>query len=236
MHCKNNRKLLPTAIVAALIFTAAAIAAMPWINGLYDPALRDDFTAYTGSLGIWGYVLLFGLQVLQVVVAIIPGEPVELLAGAVCGGFGGLMLCLAGCALGSAAVFMFMRRLGRPVMEKLFSKRHREFSFLRDSRRLDTVVFILFLIPGTPKDILTYAVGTTRMPLGRFLIISLFARIPSVVSSTYIGDTVLGGNWYAAAGILAATLVTGLAGILLRERALEFCRRHSRRAAARDDT
>lgn len=225
-----RKKLLVSAAALAAV-CAAAVIVMPWVRTLYDPDMRDSFIKYVDGLGLWGHVMMFCLQLVQVVIAIIPGEPVELVAGALYGGLGGLVMCLLGCALASAAVFMIMRRLGQPLLRRLFKKRRlEEFGFLHDSRKLETVTFILFLIPGTPKDMLTYVAGTTDIPLGRFLAISLLARVPSVVSSTFIGDTALSGNWYATAAILIATLALGLAGIFLRERALAFCRRHSRRA------
>lgn len=215
-------------LIALGILAICAVIVMPWIKTLYDPAMRDAFTAFVESIGIWGYVLMFAIQVLQVVIAIIPGEPVELMAGVLYGGFGGLILCLTGCIAGSGMIFTLMRRLGQPVLDRIFRKKKlQEYSFLKDSRKLDAVTFILFLMPGTPKDMLTYIAGTTPMPLMRFLAISTFARIPSVVTSTYIGDSFLAGNWYTAAILLIVTLILGLTGIFCRERVMAFCHRHS---------
>ena len=235
----NSRHTLKKRIVAAVAalaaVAAAAVIAMPWMETLYDPAVRDKFIAFVEPLGIWGYVLMFGIQLLQVVVAVIPGEPVEIIAGALYGGPGGLLLCLAGCVTGSAIIFTFMRTLGRPLTEHLLrNKKLSRYSFLKDSKKLDSVTLILFLIPGTPKDMLTYLAGTTPIPMFRFIIISTFARITSIVTSTYLGDTVLEGNWYAAALLLIATLLIGLFGIFFREKALDFCRRHSPRRSRAD--
>lgn len=227
-HPFKRRMIAAAAALAAL--GAAAVIAMPWMETLYDPAVREKFIVFVESLGIWGYVLMFGIQLLQVVVAVIPGEPVEIIAGALYGGPGGLVLCLAGCVTGSAMIFIFMRTLGRPLAERLFrNKKLSEYSFLKDSKKLDSVTLILFLIPGTPKDMLTYLAATTPIPMLRFIVISAFARIPSIVTSTYLGDTMLEGNWYASVLLLVATLLLGLCGIFFREKALDFCRRHSPR-------
>jgi len=217
-----------SAVVIALCICTVII--MPWIKTLYDPAMRDSFASFVESLGLCGYILMFCIQVLQVVIAIIPGEPIELIAGVLYGGFGGLLLCLAGSVTGSAAIFIFMRKLGRPILDRIFRKKKlQEFSFMHDSRKLDTVTLLLFLLPGTPKDMLTYIAGTTTIPLLRFIAITTFARIPSVVTSTYIGHSVLDGNWYAAVILTLVTLAIGLAGIFFRDRAIDFCRRHSPR-------
>lgn len=231
------RRQMTAAVMILLVFGAAAAFMMPWIKTLYDPALRDGFTAFVASLGIWGYLLMLGVQVVQVVVALIPGEPVELIAGALYGGPGGLALCIAGCVAGSALIFLLMRSLGSGLTDRLYrNKKLREYDFLRDSRKLDSVVLLLFMLPGTPKDLLTYAAGATRMPVMRFIVISSFARIPSVATSTFIGDSVLDGNWYAALALLLFTLALGLAGIFLREKVMNFCRRFSRRRAGRVDS
>lgn len=230
----TRRKLL-TALIVLIVVGAAAAIVMPWMKTLYDPALREKFTDYVDSLGLWGYALMFGIQILQVVVAIIPGEPVELMAGALYGGLGGLALCLAGSTLASAAIFALMRAFGKSMLDRLFPrKKLEEFSFVKDSRKLEAVTLILFLLPGTPKDMLTYVAGTTPIPMARFLAISALARIPSVVSSTFIGDQVLSGNWYAALMITLATFLVGIAGIFWRERAIAFCRRHSRRSREKE--
>ena len=233
VRSSNIRRRLIIVLIAAVMMGTAAIIVMPWMKTLYDPALRDRFTEYVDSLGFFGPLLMFGIQLMQVIIAIIPGEPVELMAGALYGGLGGLAMCLAGSVIASAGIFFVMRTFGKTLLERLFPRRKlEEFGFMKDSRRLEAVTLVLFLVPGTPKDMLTYVAGTTPIPMARFLIISTFARIPSVVSSTFIGDTVLSGRWHAAVIITVATFIVGMLGIYWRERIMEFCRRHSRRHKA----
>ena len=87
--------------------------------------------------------------------------------------------------------------------------------FLQNTRRLELILLIIFLIPGTPKDIITYFVGLTKIKLWIFLLIVFFARIPSVITSTISGDA-LGLKRYEIAGVtFGITLVISLAGILL---------------------
>lgn len=229
----RRRVLIGTGLVGAL--AVCAVLAMPWLRTLYDPALRQRFTQWIDSLGLWGGVVMMGVQILQIVVAFLPGEPLELVAGALYGGLGGLLFCLGGCVLGSAAAFLLARRFGQPLLKRFFhEKTLARFSFLQDSRKLETVTFLLFLIPGTPKDALTYLAGTTPIPLLRFLALATFARIPSVITSTYIGSTALTGKWYLTLLLLGVTAAMGLAGILLRDRVMAFCHSHSRHARARD--
>ena len=185
-------------------------------------------------MGVLGYLVVFAIQIAQIIIAFIPGEPIEVLAGVLYGGFGGLFVCLAGCVIASSAIFALSKRYGTPFVERFFLKKKLdEFSFIKDSRKLEMTVFILFLIPGTPKDMLTYIVGTTPMKLFRFLAISTFARIPSIISSTFIGTSLLSDQWPIAVVILGVTAVIGIVGIAYRERMINFCKRHYR---AKDET
>lgn len=152
------------------------------------------------------------------------------MAGVLYGGFGGLFLCLVGCMIASFGVFMLSKRFGAPLMAKLFKKsKLDEFAFLKDAKKLETIVFILFLIPGTPKDMLTYVVGTSPMKITQFLVLATFARIPSVISSTFIGSTIRQGEWEIAALIFALTAVLGVVGIKHQERMIDFYKKIGRR-------
>lgn len=212
-------------IVFFAVTTVVTIAAYPHIKRLADPAGREKFAAWVSSSGAAGWFVIFGLEILQIIAAFIPGGPVEILSGVLYGGFGGLFTCLAGCITASFIVFTLSKKAGTPIVEKLFNRKEREkFAFLNDSRKLETVVFILFLIPGMPKDMLTYIAGTTPMKVSRFLLISTVARIPALALSTFVGSTVRQGEWKTAAVIFAVTAVTGILGILYRDRLINFSR------------
>ncbi len=181
------RLALIVAVLLALMITAT-ILLMPYIRKLADPAVRAQFKAWVTSLGALGYLVMIAIQMIQIIVAFIPGEIVEILAGVMYGGFGGLLVCLIGCVIASSGIFLLSKKLGARFTQRFFTKDNLDkYSYLRDSRRMEIVVFVLFLLPGTPKDMLTYVAGTTPMKLVQFLLISTFARIPSIVSSTFIG-------------------------------------------------
>ena len=93
------------------------------------------------------------------------------------------------------------------------------------SEKADLVIFLVFLIPGTPKDMLTYVVGMTRVSLKRFLWLSTLARVPSVLSSTLIGSSVIQGEGETALILMLVTGLLGILGIEAREKILAFCRR-----------
>lgn len=228
---KNKRVLL---LGALFILVVAGLTAflLPYVQKLSDPQVQQVVEEWVRQAGVWGWLAMLGAQMLQVVIAFIPGEPVELIAGALYGSAGGLGLCLVGCILASSLIFLLSKRLGKSILDTLFGKdKVKDWKWLYDSQRLDLVVFLLFLIPGTPKDMLTYVVGVTEMRLGKFLLLSTFARIPSVLSSTMIGASLRQGDWKMTLLVFLVTAVLGIVGITCKDRVLAFCRReHKGRA------
>ena len=112
-------------------------------------------------------------------------------------------------------------------MERLFGKEQvLQFDFFHDNRRMETVTFLLFLIPGLPKDMLTYLAGISRIRAGRFLVISTLGRFPAIVTTATMGSTMSQGNWIATLLIFLFTAAVGLVGIRYKDRLLDRMRAH----------
>lgn len=204
--------------VVSLVSLAVVVALFCWLTVVLYRALQkiggtpEDFKTFIDGFGVTGWLVGFGLQCLQVFVALIPGELVEIGLGAAFGAVGGTLLCMAGVALASSLVFLIVRKYGIRFVELFFDRGKIDgLKFINSEKKLDAVIFLLFFIPGTPKDLLTYFAGLTRISLPRFLCISLLARIPSVVSST-VGGTLLAEKNYLSAAVLFA--VTGGVSLL----------------------
>lgn len=230
----EKKKRIPRIAFSCLLLagalTALTVLALPYVRRLSDPETQRFIQNWIGERGIWGILILLGLQVLQVIIAFIPGEPMELLAGALCGALGGTVLCLTGTVLASACIFALSRRYGRRLLALLGfgEKQVAQWKWLQrdeQSEKADLVIFLVFLIPGTPKDMLTYVVGMTRVSLKRFLCLSTLARVPSVLSSTLIGSSVIQGEGETALILMLITGLLGILGIEAREKILAFCRR-----------
>ena len=203
-------------IPIGVILIVFMLKLIPWFYSFSDPALREEFKTYVTSLGVGGIFLLLGLQVLQIIVAILPGEGIELLAGMVYGTWAGLLICMMGILIGSSAVFFTVGNLGKGYVEKIFSsKKIKRLSFLQNARKLEVIIFVLFLIPGTPKDILTYMAPLTKIKESKFLMISSMARIPSVLSSTYAGKTIINGEWWKTTVIFIIMSIMGVLGVFV---------------------
>ncbi len=227
---QSNRWIVTGWIVLLVVMITSAVIVIPYMELLSEPETQERFKSWVISLGMGGWLIVVGMQMLQIFIAFIPGEPIEILAGVLYGGFGGLLICLIGCVAASSGIFMLSKRFGAPLVAKLFrEKKMDEFAFIKDSRKLEMVVFILFLLPGTPKDMLTYIAGANPMKLSQFLIISTFARIPSVISSTFIGSSIRQGKWEIAIIIFALTAVAGILGIVYKDSIIGFCKKAGQR-------
>lgn len=226
MNIKQDKKLsLIIKIIAIVIFfaitTALTIWLVPQIITLTDAAKRAQFMDKISSMGIGGWFAMLGIQVLQIVVALIPGEPIEIIAGFLYGGLGGLFTCLLGILIGSAIVFFLVKKIGYPLVNAFVSEeKMAKYKFLNDETKLELFTFILFLIPGTPKDVLTYIAGLTKIHPIKFLTIATLSRIPSIITSTYAGSSLGKGNFGLVILMFVIAAILGVAGIIINNKFL----------------
>ena len=208
----KRRKRLSVILLVAVVLLFSAIYSFvgrPLVRQFTESP--ETFRDYVQSHGALGPLMMMGLMALQVIVAVIPGEPFELGAGFVFGWFPGALWCLLGAAAASALVYLAVRKWGVSLVELFFSREKiLNFSFLQNEKKLELLVFVLFLIPGTPKDLLTYLVGLTPIRLPVFLLLTTLARIPSVVTSTVTGSLAQKESDLAAIILFAVTLVISL--------------------------
>ena len=177
---------------------------------------QEDFRDYIRSFGPLGWLVLLGLQFLQVFIALIPGEILESAAGFAFGPVMGTLICYVGVAAASALIFRLTRRYGVKLVEVFISReRINELRFLNTANKRNALIFLLYFLPGTPKDLLTYFAGLTDIQLREFLVLSLVARIPSVLSSTFGGHMLGRENYLGAALLYGITGIVSICGLLI---------------------
>lgn len=214
MEEKHRTKLRRAAAALSLILCAAACAAVgvPMVRLAREP---EAFRLWVESFGIWGQLLYVGAVAAQVVLALIPGEPLELAGGYAFGALEGTVLALIGIVLGSAAVYGMVRRFGRSAAAVFFTREQlQSLEFLLASPRSRALAFLLMTIPGTPKDLLSYFAGLTGLGLWEWLGIVTVARIPSVIGSTCSGGAAGNGEYGLAVLVIAMTALLSGAGVL----------------------
>lgn len=171
---------------------------------------------------VLGVIIYLLLMVLQIVVAILPGGVVQILGGVLFGGIIGTLLCISGVILGTCSVYYLVKAFGKPLIDSFFDEKIvSKYSFLQDSKKLELVVFILFLIPGIPKDLLTYIAPLTKIKFSTFLVLSTLARIPAVILSTVFGSSLGDGNYVTMIIVFLVVALIGIIGILYKDMWLE---------------
>ncbi len=213
---KRRRRILAIVSVTVIVLILAGLTVLLWDYFKNIASSQEGFRAYIEEFG-WAAPLVFiGLHMLQVIVALLPGELLEIGAGFAFGAIEGTLLCMFASALSSALVFIAVKRWGVKLIELFFDPdKINQMRFLNDEDKVKRLTFILFLIPGTPKDLLTYFAGLTRLRVMEFVVISTLARIPSIVSSTVGGHYLESGDYLTAGIVFAVTALISVAGLLV---------------------
>ena len=221
----QNKKKVGLAITIAIVVflvLVCIVVGIPLLKFAKDP---ERFSIWVDSLGVWGYLAFIGILVFQIIFAFIPGEPFELLAGYAFGALEGTLLCMAGILIGSLLVFTLTKKFGVKLVELFFSMdKIRSLKFLHNKQRMYFITFLVFFIPGTPKDLLSYVAGLTPIKLGPWLLLSTVARIPSVLTSIISGDAVGTQNYIFALTVFGITGVLSITGLLIYN---AICKKHN---------
>ena len=219
----NNRNLWVKGL--ALV---AIVAGMVYLSVKYMGPLTRFFSnanqlgEYLASFGAWGAVVFVLFQALQVVIAPIPGEVTQFAGGFIYGTIPGTFFSMIGILFGSAIVFGLGRWIGLPLLKVMMPERtFQKFGFLLNHPKTELVILILFLIPGSPKDILTYIAGLTPVKPLRFVVTAMVARFPGILLSSYIGAHVEAKAYGPV--IVASVIALGLfvIGVLIQDRVMQ---------------
>lgn len=231
----SEQKLLKRKRVFALVSLAVFVCLVSFLTYFlvikFSRIARsgEEFREFIQGYGGFGILVAIGIQVLQVFIALIPGEFVEIGMGYAYGWLEATVFSLAGVAIGSALIFSLVKKFGIRLVEIFVSTdKINQLKIIRSEEKLNRLTFLLFFIPGTPKDLLTYFIGLTRMTLKDFLGITLFARIPSVVSSTVGGNFIGEGKYLEAALLFVITGLISFGGIKLYNMVLKKIEKKSK--------
>lgn len=218
----RTKEIIKNAIPIAIFFALMAMLTFifwPYIKELATDEGRAAFKEWVDGLGFWGWLVTLGIQLLQIFVAFIPGEPVELMLGYVWGPWLGMLTCLIGIFIGTLTIFLLVRKLGIKFVRGVVGTDDlRKYKFLSNQNRVDITVFVLFFIPGTPKDTLTYIAPLAPIGAVKYLLISTLARIPSIITSTLLGDSIAEGKYLMAIIVFVVTAVISVLGIIFGNR------------------
>ncbi|WP_165047225.1 MULTISPECIES: TVP38/TMEM64 family protein [unclassified Adlercreutzia] len=211
-----------------VLMCGVCVLIWPYVHEIFEPGGLDRVMEKVQHAGPAGVAILLAIQFLQIVVAFIPGEVVQIAAGMLYGPWGGAAVVLVGCVFSSAFIFVLVHKLGAPFVQGMVPTKFLDkFRRFEASGKLNMVVFILFLIPGLPKDVFTYLVPLTDMRMRAFLLLSNIARIPGIVVSTYAAAGIVQGDYLQSAIIFAVAALVAVAGILGYNRIIKLLERRA---------
>lgn len=174
---------------------------------------KETFKAWIGTFGVYDEIIFVTIRAIQTVIKIIPAEPLEIGAGYIWGTYKGLALCMIGTEIGSAVILILTSLFGTKLLNALFDiKEINKWSFIKNAKKKYLLLTIIYLIPGTPKDFITYFVGITDTKILPFLLVTGIARIPSIISSTWCGQLLDTSS--ITIFVLAFSLITAISLII----------------------
>lgn len=210
---KKSRASIILSIISVCFIGLTALFILIFWDYIKDPTLLRE---RIGDHYVIGALFMVLISAVQVIVALVPGEFVEISAGYIFGSVWGSVLCLIGIVLGSCITILLVRRFGLKFVYVFYPKEKLDdLPILNDPTKRNLLVFILFVIPGTPKDLFTYAIGLTNMSIPLYVALTTAARFPSVILSTLSGDAVGTKNYTSAIIFIIVTAIVSGIGILI---------------------
>lgn len=221
---KKSKASLFLSVISAVFLALTVLGIWLMREYLADPDLVRERIGEHYFLGALALVLI---SAAQVVVALVPGEVVEIAAGYVFGSWIGSFLCLVGIVLGSSTTILLVRRFGARFVHAFYPKEKIDaLPIINDPAKRNLLTFILFVIPGTPKDLFTYAIGLTDMSIPLYIALTTVARFPSVILSTVSGNAVGDENYTKAILFVVITAAVSGIGLLIYN---VLSKRHNKR-------
>lgn len=213
MKKRNKVKFIK---IILLIFVIIAFVGLitylfPVMKNLSTHEGQIAFKERVQNSGIYGMLMFLGLQFAQIFLVIIPGEPLEILAGMCYGAVGGTIFTFFSVALTTSIIFGLVRKFGKKFIYESFDKtkidKIEKSKIFQNPKNIEFILAICFAITGAPKDILVYIGGLLPVKPLRFILIATFCRFPSVISSTIVGEYFSEGNWKVSVIVYGITFV-----------------------------
>lgn len=178
----------------------------------------EELQDHLQKLGWRGYITVAVLSMLQVVVAFLPAEPVQLIAGLSFGFWQGLLCCAAGVLLGNLIIFVLYRVYGERLHDYFFKNLHIDFEKAAASDVLTIIIFVLYFLPAIPYGMICFFAASAGMKWPRYITVTLLGSIPSICIGVGLGHMTIMSGWVLSVSIFAALLVLLAVLMACRER------------------
>ena len=190
---------------------------------------QEKTLRFINSFGPYSVPMLIGLQIAQVIVAPIPGEVTGFIGGYLYGPLWGTIYSTIGLTIGSWLAFLLARLLGLPFVENAISQDHlKKYDYFMEHQG-SLVSFILFVLPGFPKDALCYIMGLSHMKISHFMVISTIGRLLGTIMLSVAGSYSRKHDNSVLAIVLAASAAAVALAFFYREKWLAMLRERKKR-------
>lgn len=178
----------------------------------------EDIVAFLEKNKIASIFTYIMIQAMQIIISIIPGQAFQFAAGYLYTFIPALLFSLIGAILGTSVSFFIARILGKDFVHMLMDDEKIDYYITRlNSKRAYRIVFLLYLIPGLPKDILSYVAGISEMDFENFLIAATIGRTPAMACSLLIGDLFMHGHYYIMGVVIGLVIIIVLICVIKRK-------------------
>lgn len=216
---ENRRRAIALLVVGALALVVTYLALREYAPFLFD---ATELRAWIEQFGVLGPLVFVLLQLVQVVVAPVPGQVAALVAGYLFGPLYGTVYSMIGVVAGSAIAFSLSKHYGRPAVERLV---HQDL-VTRFDGFVEAVglpgLFVFVVIPGLPDDAVCFLAGLTRFRLRTFLVVIALGRLPAYVITVYAGGRLATGHLLQATIALAVVVSLSALGYYKMDDIKEF--------------
>lgn len=220
---KINKSNIIHAILIIVFAIALILAAMTFGKDLTVLIKNPGrFKEWIHSFGRLGILVFIAVQILQVVIFVIPGEVVQVAGGYLFGMLLGSLYSVIGITIGSLICFIIARFLGYSFVRSIMPEDNlKKFDYIINNPKGEFVLFLLFFLPGMPKDVLSYIAGITPVKFYNFFLITLFARLPGIFFSAYIGANLESKNYIVATVVSIIAVILFAIGIYKKDIIME---------------
>ena len=222
----KSRVIISTVKILLLILIVVGIPIYIWFfHGDWIKSIEniDDVVAFLEKYETQSIFVYIGLQIVQIVISIIPGQVFQMAAGYIYGFWPALLFAMTGALLGTTLSFMLAKALGRDFLHIFFGEEKMSYYIERlNSKKMYAIVFFLYLIPGIPKDMVSYAAGVSEIKFKPFIIISALGRLPGMIGCLLMGDMMMEENYTGAVIIGVFAVIAFALCIIFRKKIQSF--------------
>ena len=186
---------------------------------LYNFRSVDAVNSFLNKHQTTGIFLYIGMQIVQVIIVFLPGQALQFAAGYAFKVIVAYLISIIGIAGGTIITFYLGKLLGKDMVYLIFGEnRIHRFVHALNSKKGITIIILLYLFPGIPKDLFSYAAGISEVRMLPFLVISLLARTPALMASILVGNMLRSESYIAMIIVIAIVIILAVLGVIFRKK------------------